>query len=138
MMSATTDAMPRQGTRREQSFRPAVHHPHGRATLDAQLASEDSAEEALLLSADDRITCPVHRRWIHQCAASPAHVNLVTRHRWCRRCSLPLTVSVDEIAGTVTMHCPRCGDGSSPATTRLIAACRASLVESLDVAPAAA
>lgn len=64
MMSATTDTVPRQGTRPGQSFQPGMHHPHGSATLDTQLAREDFAEEMLLLSPDDRITCPVHRRWI--------------------------------------------------------------------------
>ncbi|KAF0966636.1 hypothetical protein MLGJGCBP_00185 [Rhodococcus sp. T7] len=98
--------------------------------FDARLAGEDAAEEALRLVPDDRVTCPLHHRWIHQCVASPAHINAVTRHRWCRRCAVPLPVVIDEIAGTATIVCPRCGDGSSPATTRLITACRASLAAS--------
>jgi uncharacterized protein (DUF983 family) len=58
------------------------------------------------------------------------HVNRVTRHRWCRGCSAELSVAVDELTRTVAMRCPRCGDGGSAATTRLVAACRASLTAS--------
>ncbi|WP_204164873.1 hypothetical protein [Rhodococcus oxybenzonivorans] len=94
------------------------------------LASEDAAEDDLRLAPDDRVTCPLHHRWIYRCVASPAHINAVTRHRWCRSCAVPLPVVIDEIAGTVTIVCTRCGDGGSPATTRLIAACRASLATS--------
>lgn len=113
---------------------PARHHSSGvRRTcatmLSDHLAREDAAEDARTLSPDDRTTCPLHRRWIHQCVASPTHVNAVTRHRWCRQCAVPLTVTVDEIARTVTMVCPSCGDGGSPATTRLVSACCASLGE---------
>jgi uncharacterized paraquat-inducible protein A len=91
------------------------------------LAAEDRAEDAGQLDPDDRLTCHVHGRWIHQCVSSPVHVNPVTRHRWCRDCAAELTVAVDELARTVTMRCPRCGQGSSAATTRLMSACRASL-----------
>lgn len=92
-----------------------------------RLAAEDRAEDAGQLHVDDRLTCHVHQRWIHQCVSSSAHVNQVTRHRWCRSCSTALTVVLDELAGTVTMRCSRCGDGTSAATTRLLAACRASI-----------
>jgi hypothetical protein len=91
------------------------------------LAAEDRAEDAGRLDPDDRLTCHVHGRWIHQCVSSPAHVNPVTRHRWCRDCATELTVAVDELARTVNMRCPHCSQGSSAATTRLLAACRASL-----------
>jgi len=91
------------------------------------LAAEDRAEDAGKLDPDDRLTCHVHGRWIHQCVSSPVHVNPVTRHRWCRDCAAELTVAVDELARTVAMRCPRCSQGSSAATTRLLAACRASL-----------
>ncbi|QSE81124.1 hypothetical protein [Rhodococcus koreensis] len=107
------------------TIRPAPRLRH--ATLNDQLAREDAAEDAQRLSPDDRTTCPLHRRWIHQCVASPVHVNAITRHRWCRRCAVPLTVTVDEVTRTVTMVCPACGDGGSPATARLVVACRASL-----------
>ncbi|GAA1254399.1 hypothetical protein GCM10009609_17220 [Pseudonocardia aurantiaca] len=90
-------------------------------------AAEDRAEDAGLLNPDDRLTCHVHGRWIHQCVSSPVHVNPVTRHRWCRDCAAELTVAVDELAGTVTMRCPQCGQGGSAATARLLAACCASL-----------
>lgn len=91
------------------------------------LAAEDEGEDAGRLHPDDRLTCHVHGRWIHQCVSSQAHVNPVTRHRWCRNCEMELTVAVDELARTVTMRCPRCNQGSSTATTRLLTACRASL-----------
>ncbi|SFW77114.1 hypothetical protein [Amycolatopsis australiensis] len=96
-------------------------------SLPVLLATEDDAEDMGLLAPDDRLTCHVHGRWIHQCVASPAHVSPVTRHRWCRGCRTELAVAVDELTLRVTMTCPRCGHGSSPATTRLTAACRASL-----------
>lgn len=54
--------------------------------LAAMLAWEDAAEERDGLSPHDRITCPVHRRWVHQCVSSPAHAIRVTGHRWCRAC----------------------------------------------------
>jgi hypothetical protein len=97
------------------------------ATLIATLVEEDYAEDSGELAPDDRLTCHVHGRWIHQCVASPVHVNPVTRHRWCRDCDTELGVVVDELAGEVVMRCPRCGRGGSAATTRLIAACRASI-----------
>src|SRR5207248_9056237 len=96
-------------------------------SLPVLLATEDDAEDMGLLAPDDRLTCHVHGRWIHQCAASPAHVSPVTRHRWCRGCRSELTVAVDELSLAVSMTCPRCGRGGSAATTRLTAACRASL-----------
>ncbi|MEV6715924.1 hypothetical protein AB0M48_28225 [Lentzea sp. NPDC051208] len=97
------------------------------ATLIATLVEEDRAEDDGVLAPDDRLTCHVHGRWIHQCVSSPVHVNPVTRHRWCRGCDSPLGVVVDELAGAVAMRCPRCGCGDSAATARLIAACRASI-----------
>ncbi|WP_329790569.1 hypothetical protein V1227_01410 [Lentzea sp. DG1S-22] len=76
------------------------------ATLIAALAEEDHAEDDGVLAPDDRLTCPVHGRWIHQCVSSPVHVNPVTRHRWCRGCDTPLGVVVDELAGDVSMPRP--------------------------------
>lgn len=98
--------------------------------LSRRLVEEDLAEDAGLLAPDDRRTCAVHGRWIHQCVSSSLHVNQVTRHRWCRGCTRELTVAVDELTGDVTMACPVCGDGVSAASARLIAACRASLTAS--------
>src|SRR5262245_27577944 len=97
------------------------------SNLDIQLAKEDRAEDAGRLAPDDRVTCHVHNRWIHQCVSSAAHVNQVTRHRWCRDCKTELTVAVDELTLTVHMSCPRCGDGRSAATRRLERACESSL-----------
>jgi hypothetical protein len=95
--------------------------------LSRRMVEEDLAEEAGLLAPDDRLTCAVHGRWIHQCVSSALHVNQVTRHRWCRGCVRELTVAVDELTGNVTMSCPVCGDGVSAASARLIAACCRSL-----------
>src|SRR3982074_3500535 len=53
--------------------------------LAERLATEDAAVEAGL-SPFERLTCPAHRRWVHQCIVSPQHVSPVTGHRWCRRC----------------------------------------------------
>ncbi|KDN22517.1 hypothetical protein [Amycolatopsis rifamycinica] len=101
--------------------------PNRVRSLPVLLATEDDAEDMGLLAPDDRLTCHVHGRWIHQCVASPAHVSPVTRHRWCRGCRTELAVAVDELSLAVTMTCPTCGHGDSPATTRLTTACRASL-----------
>lgn len=123
-MTTSCAIRPAPGRHRSSGLVPAQS-----TTLGDRLAWEDAAEDARRLSPDDRTTCPLHRRWIHHCVASPTHVNAVTRHRWCRQCAVPLTVTVDEIAQTVTMVCPSCGDGGSPATTRLVSACCASLGE---------
>lgn len=98
-----------------------------RTTLSLRLAAEDRAEDMGRLAPDDRLTCHVHGRWIHQCVSSSVHVNPVTRHRWCRDCQVQLTVAVDEVTLTVRMSCPLCGDGCSAATSRLVRACNASL-----------
>ena len=107
------------------------------ATLIATLVEEDHAEDDGVLAPDDRLTCHVHGRWIHQCVSSPVHVNRVTRHRWCRGCDSALGVVVDEVARDVAMRCPRCGRGDSAATSRLTTACRASLAAERDARRAA-
>src|SRR5690348_15640501 len=48
-------------------------------SLAAKLAAEDAAVETGL-SPFERLTCPAHRRWIHQCIASPEHASPVTGH----------------------------------------------------------
>lgn len=113
--------------------------------LAYQLVAEDDAEDNGRLHPDDRLTCHVHGRWIHHCVTSPVHINPVTRHRWCRDCRQALVVMIDELAQHATMHCPGCGNGSSTATTRLLAACRSSMTAarrsariSADVNPSAA
>lgn len=97
------------------------------ATLAQRLVTEDHAEDSGSLAPDDRLTCHVHGRWIHQCVSSPTHVNQITRHRWCRDCHTELSVIVDELTRDVAMRCHRCGHGTSAATTRLVNACRKSL-----------
>jgi hypothetical protein len=109
-------------------------------TLTEWLDAEDSAEDIGVLDPLDRATCPVHRRWLHQCAHSQPHVSMITGHRWCRPCRSELTLAVDELTGTVTVHCPRCGRGPrTRADHQLIAACEASLAAARSAArPAAA
>jgi hypothetical protein len=95
--------------------------------LAERLASEDAAVEAGA-SPFERLTCPMHRRWLHRCISSPQHVIPVTGHRWCRECQSPATVTVDELDGDVAVACPRCHrvpDGI--ATRQIVSACRASL-----------
>jgi hypothetical protein len=100
---------------------------HKGRKLAVRLIKEDTDEDAGRLDPDDRLTCHMHGRWIHQCVSSAAHVNRITRHRWCRDCETELTVAVDELSGTVEMSCPKCEKGLSAATNRLLAACQRSL-----------
>ena len=96
--------------------------------LAAMLAREDAAEERGL-SALDRQTCRVHRRWVHECIASPLHVIVITGHRWCRDCEISAVVSVDELTGSVEVRCPGCLRVPDCAATRqIIRTCEASLV----------
>jgi hypothetical protein len=37
------------------------------------VTAEDLAEELGALSPHDRVTCRFHRRWLHECVASPIH-----------------------------------------------------------------
>ncbi|MEU4769101.1 hypothetical protein AB0H12_38220 [Actinosynnema sp. NPDC023794] len=100
--------------------------------LAAVLAAEDDAEETGF-NPLERISCRVHRRWLHQCVHSPAHVISVTGHRWCRNCECPASVSVDELTGAVTVHCLRCRrTPDSPATRQIVRCCRASLAAAQD------
>ena len=90
-----------------------------RCALADRLGTDDEAELAGQLATDDRLTCHVHGKWIHQCVASPSHAHPVTRHRWCRACETALTVVAGELARTVTMRCP----GAAPDTARPPGAC---------------
>jgi len=92
------------------------------------LQAEDHAEDTGWLDPLDRMTCRVHRRWIHECAHSELHVSPITGHRWCRPCRRELELAVDELTRTATVHCPRCDRGpTTRADAQLIAACEASL-----------
>lgn len=96
-------------------------------SLAAALSTEDAAEERGL-DPFERTTCYAHRRWLHQCVSSPLHVVRVSGHRWCRRCECEVTVAVDELAGDLTLTCPRCGQmPPGPANRQVVRACRASL-----------
>jgi hypothetical protein len=96
--------------------------------LAAVLHQEDLAERAGL-SPFDRITCPLHRCWLHHCIASPVHVVPVAGYRWCSACRTPASVSVDELCGQVRVWCPRCGHTPNPiASEQIVRTCRASLL----------
>jgi hypothetical protein len=101
-------------------------------SLAAKLLAEDQAEEAGL-DPLERITCRTHRRWLHRCISSPVHVIIVTGHRWCRTCSAPASVAVDELTGDVRVSCTRCGlPPAGRATRQIIRACMASVAAALD------
>jgi hypothetical protein len=96
--------------------------------LDAVLDREDRHEELGQLSPHERLSCPVHRRWVHQCVSSPLHVIPVTGHRWCRRCECAQLIAVDEVRGTVSLSCPGCGVvPTTLASRQIVRTCRASL-----------
>jgi hypothetical protein len=95
--------------------------------LAVMLAEEDAAEE-LGLNPLERISCRLHRRWLHHCVHSPDHVIKVTGHRWCHHCSSPASVGVDELTGDVLVRCGTCREvPRGAATQQLVRACRASL-----------
>jgi hypothetical protein len=95
--------------------------------LENILLAEDHAEDGGL-DPFERISCRVHRRWLHTCISSPVHVVQVSGHRWCRACSAPASVAVDELTGDVRVVCPRCGrPPSGRATQQIIRTCKASL-----------
>jgi hypothetical protein len=95
--------------------------------LAVVLAEEDVAEE-LGLNPLERISCRLHRRWLHHCVHSADHVIKVTGHRWCRDCSSTASVGVDELTGDVLVRCETCRQTPGTAATRqIIRACRASL-----------
>jgi hypothetical protein len=98
------------------------------STLADALAAEDHAEDTGWLDPLDRLTCRVHRRWIHECSHSDLHVSQVTGHRWCRPCRRELEIAVDQVDRTVSLHCPRCHRGATTrADHQLVAACESSL-----------
>ncbi|HEY3465881.1 MAG TPA: hypothetical protein VGL47_12170 [Amycolatopsis sp.] len=100
--------------------------------LAVTLTAEDRSEEDGL-NPLERITCRTHRRWLHDCVASPLHVVVVTGTRWCRSCERALTVAIDHVAGDVAVSCPSCGETPATAATRqLVRACRASLAAAHD------
>ncbi len=114
---------------------PAVHERYtdlADLRLAIALSTEDTAEDGGL-NPFERTTCYTHRRWLHQCVSSPLHVVVVTGHRWCRRCRCAVTVAVDELAGDVTLTCPRCGEmPAGPANRQVVRSCRASLAASTE------
>lgn len=96
--------------------------------LAATLAQEDHVEDAGGLDPTDRVTCRTHRRWLHDCVASPVHTNPAIGYRWCRRCDHQALVAVDELVGAVTIRCELCGSvPHSRANQELVELCRRSL-----------
>ncbi|RSM85305.1 hypothetical protein DMH04_18090 [Kibdelosporangium aridum] len=100
--------------------------------LAMRLTTED-LEEYAGLNPFERLTCHVHRRWLHDCVSSPAHVNMISGHRWCRRCEMTANVSIDHVSGAVNVMCPHCQcSPNSLATRQIIRACKASLAAAHD------
>jgi len=95
--------------------------------LAAVLSEEDVAEE-LGLNPLERVSCRVHRRWLHHCVHSADHVIKVTGHRWCHDCASIASVGVDELTGDVLVRCTTCRRTPDTAATRqIVRTCRASL-----------
>lgn len=100
-----------------------------RSALATVLAREDPDEEHAGLSPHDRLTCPLHRRWVHQCVSSPVHAIRVTGHRWCRACDTAVAIAVDELAESVNLTCPNCRQFPASAVNRqVLRSCRASII----------
>ena len=59
--------------RRRAHLRLVTSFEAGDPTLTVVLSAEDLAEE-LGLDPHARVTCGLHRRWLHECVASPDHV----------------------------------------------------------------
>lgn len=95
--------------------------------LAAALVAEDLAERDGF-DPLERLTCRTHRRWVHDCISAPAHVFVVTGHRWCRGCEQAADVAVDQLTWEVKVTCPRCRrTPESAATKQIVRTCRASL-----------
>ncbi|MGW5718625.1 hypothetical protein ACWEVP_20815 [Amycolatopsis sp. NPDC003865] len=128
---------PLRNRRDRLALRPAgVTDPRYADVADGRLArtltAEDRSEEDGL-DPLERITCRTHRRWLHDCVASPLHVVIVTGTRWCRACECALTVAIDQPAGDVSVCCPSCRETpATRATRQLVRACRASLAAAYD------
>lgn len=97
--------------------------------LYTTLVREDAQEEYAGLSQHDRLTCSLHRRWVHECMSSPLHAIRVTGHRWCRACDSVVTIAYDELTGSVSLSCPVCHRFPATAANRqVLRSCRASSV----------
>ncbi len=108
----------------DDSGEPDGRHP----LLTGTLRAEDRDEDDGRLDPMDRVTCRTHRRWLHDCVASPVHTNSAVGYRWCRRCDHQALVAVDELTGDVTIRCGLCGHSPrSRANVQLVERCRRSL-----------
>ncbi|GGS28703.1 hypothetical protein [Actinokineospora fastidiosa] len=114
---------------------PAVHPRYADLPdprLARRLTGEDAAEEQGL-DPFERVTCRLHRRWLHTCVHSPTHVVAVSGYRWCRDCACPAAVAIDQLTGDVRVTCTRCGRvPDSRATRQLVRTCRASVAAATD------
>ena len=124
----TVQAWPRNAA--EQTMSPYAELRDRR--LAAILEGEDVAEDAGL-DPFERISCRIHRRWLHQCIHSPVHVVQVSGHRWCRPCDAQAAVAVDELTGDVRVSCTRCGrTPPGRASRQIVRTCTASLAAAQD------
>ena len=100
--------------------------------LAATLHSEDLAEDTGL-DPFERISCRIHRRWLHQCVHSSVHVVQVSGYRWCRSCEAPAAVAADELTGDIRVTCMQCGKTPpGRASRQIVRTCTASLAAAQD------
>ncbi|MFI5589462.1 hypothetical protein ACIA5G_30720 [Amycolatopsis sp. NPDC051758] len=66
------------------------HSPRGFAPATTAEPEEQSEEDGI-----KRTTCRTHRRWLHDCVASPLHVVIITGTSWCRACRASLAAASD-------------------------------------------
>jgi hypothetical protein len=127
----TVDASPGHGTERYGTR----YSDMTDRRLATKLLAEDAAEDAGL-DPFERISCRIHRRWLHQCVHSPVHVVMVSGYRWCRSCEAQATVAVDELTGDIRVTCPQCGQTpSGRASQQIVRTCTASLAAAQDLRP---
>ncbi len=98
------------------------------AAFTAALEIENAAQASGTLAWFDRLTCPEHKTWWHQCLpTSPQHVSRMEGLRWCHRCVQEMTVAVDEVSGTAAIICRSCTSSGDDVNRRAEVAIRASL-----------
>jgi hypothetical protein len=98
--------------------------------LTRVLARENIVEELGAISLQDRLTCRLHKSWVHQCITLPGHVFPMAGDRWCRRCDNAAPVAIDESHGTAAVRCSGCGKPPNGLFGRQIArACQGSIIE---------
>jgi hypothetical protein len=128
VITRTIEAGPREATEQHTSRYADLRDRRLAATLGAEDIAEDGG-----LDPFERISCRIHRRWLHQCIHSQVHVVQVSGHRWCRSCDTQAAVAVDELTGDVRVRCTRCGrTPAGRASRQIVRTCTASLAAAQD------